>query len=137
MKPHVSVITLGVEDIARAKKFYGDGLGWPVHQDYDQWVSFVLDGGSTALGLYQWDALAADAGVPADGSGFRGLTFSYAVRAEDRVDEVLAEAERAGGTIIKPAESSQWGGYFGYFADPDGYLWKVAAGAGDEPFAAE
>jgi uncharacterized protein len=136
MKPHVSVITLGVEDITRAKKFYGDGLGWPIQQDYDQWVSFSLDGGSTALGLYRWDALADDAGVPADGSGFRGVTFSYIVRAEGRVDEVLAEAERAGGTIVKP-KTSQWGGYFGYFSDPDGYLWKVAAGAGGEPFAAE
>ena len=137
MKPHISVITLGVEDLDRARHFYGWGLGWPIHQDYPQWVSFTLDDGSTALGLYQWDALAADAGVPGEGSGFRGVTFSYIVRSEGHVDDVLAEAERAGGTLVRPADTSQWGGYFGYFADPDGYLWKVAASAGGEPFTAE
>jgi uncharacterized protein len=75
--------------------------------------------------------------VAADGTGFRGFAFNYIVRSEGRVDEVLAEAERAGGTMVKPAQTPQWGGHFGYFADPDGYLWKVAAGAGGEAFAAE
>jgi catechol 2,3-dioxygenase-like lactoylglutathione lyase family enzyme len=137
MKPHVSVITLGVEDLDRAKQFYGKGLGWPIRQDYPQWVSFGLGDGSSGLGLYRRDALADDAGVAADGSGFRAVTFSYLVSSDERVDEVLAEAERAGGTIVKPAQNAQWGGYFGYFADPDGYLWKVAAGAEGDPFAAE
>jgi predicted enzyme related to lactoylglutathione lyase len=137
MKPHVSVITLGVEDMDRAKKFYSEGLGWPIHQDYGEWVSFSLANGSSALGLYPRETLAADAGVAAQGTGFPGVTFSHIVRSDERVDEVLAEAERAGGSIVKPAESAQWGGYFGYFADPDGYLWKVATGAGGEPFAAE
>jgi catechol 2,3-dioxygenase-like lactoylglutathione lyase family enzyme len=63
-----------------------------------------------------------DAGVPPDGSGFRGVMFSYVVRSEERVDAVLAEAERAGGEVVKPAQQACWGGYFGYFADPDGYL---------------
>ena len=70
-----------------------------------------------------------------DGGGFRGVTFSYVVRSQERVDAVLAEAERAGGTIARPAQQAQWGGYFGYFADPDGNLWKVVAGDGDQPFA--
>jgi catechol 2,3-dioxygenase-like lactoylglutathione lyase family enzyme len=136
MNPHVSVITLGVRDMARAKRFYCEGLGWPVQQDYPQWVSFSLGNGSSALGLYAWDALAGDAGVAADGDGFRGVTLSYLVRADDRVAEVLAEAERAGGTVVKPAEKSPWGGASGYFSDPDGYLWKVASGgAGHQPFA--
>ena len=137
MKPHVSVITLGVSDLTRAKTFYRDGLGWPILQEQGAWISFSLGDGSTALGLYPWQALADDAGVPADGSGFRGITLSYVVTAEGRVDAVLDEAARAGGQIVRPAQRGPWGGYFGYFADPDGYLWKVAQSSGNEPFAAE
>jgi uncharacterized protein len=135
LKPHVSVITLGVRDLERAKRFYGKGLGWPVLQDYEQWVSFSLGDGGSALGLYAWDALAEDAGVAADGAGFRGFTLSYLVRSEDRVEAVLAEAERAGTTITKPAERSPWGGSSGHFTDPEGHVWKVASGTGDQPFA--
>jgi catechol 2,3-dioxygenase-like lactoylglutathione lyase family enzyme len=135
MNPHVSAITLGVRDLARAKQFYGEGLGWPIEQDYPQWVSFKMGEGSSMVGLYPWEALAGDAGLPADGSGFRGVTLSYIVRSEDRVAEVLAEAERAGATIVKPAERSQWGGASGFFADPDGFLWKVASGGGWAPFS--
>jgi Lactoylglutathione lyase and related lyases len=135
MNPHVSVITLGVRDLKGARQFYSEGLGWPIHQDYGEWVSFNLGDGSSVLGLIPWEMLAGDAGVPADGSGFRGFTLSYLVRSEDRVAEVLAEAERAGGTITKPAEQAPWGGCSGYFTDPDGYLWKVASGTGPQPFA--
>ena len=135
MNPHVSVITLGVRDLDRARQFYGEGLGWPTEQDYPQWVSFPINGGAVLLGLYAWDAAAAEAGVPADGTGFRGITLNYLVRTEERVAEVLAEAEKAGGTITKPAESAQWGGASGHFTDPDGYLWKVASGNGDQPYA--
>src|SRR3954462_14049684 len=103
MNPHVSGVTLGVRDLGRAKQFYHAGLGWPIQQDYGAWVSFSLGDGASMLGLYTWDTLAADAGVPADGNGFRGIAFSYIVRSEERVDAVLAEAERAGGTISKPA----------------------------------
>jgi uncharacterized protein len=135
MNPHVGAITLGVGDLDRAKRFYADGLGWPIQVDQGHFVSFRPAGGSSALALYPLEVLADDAGVPPDGSGFRGITFSYIVRSEERVDAVLAEAERAGGEIAKPAQRARWGGYFGYFADPDGYLWKVVAGAGDQPFA--
>jgi uncharacterized protein len=127
MNPHVSGITLGVRDVNRAKQFYSEGLGWPIQQEQGDWVSFILNNGTSTLGLLPWDALAYDAGVAADGSGFRGITFSYIVRSEERVDALLAEAERAGGKIAKPAERESWGGYSGYFADLDGYLWKVAA----------
>lgn len=128
MNPQVSAITLGVRDLGRAKRFYSDGLGCPIGQDQGGFVSFNLGSGSSALALYQRDALADDAGVAAEGSGFSGVTLSYVVDSTARVDEVMAQAERAGGTIAKPAQSAQWGGYFGYFADPDGYLWKVASG---------
>jgi catechol 2,3-dioxygenase-like lactoylglutathione lyase family enzyme len=129
MEPHVAVITLGVGDLGRARAFYRDGLGWPIHLEQDDWVCFLLGDGSTALALYPWDELADDARVPADGAGFRGVTLAQNVRSEERVDEVLAEAERAGGRIVKPAQRTSWGGYGGYFADPEGYLWEVATGA--------
>ncbi len=129
MNPQISAITLGVRDLNRAKQFYSEGLGCPIEQDQGGFVSFNLGNGSSALALYQLDALAADAGVASDGSGFRGITLNYIVLSPERVDEVLAQAKRAGGKIAKPAQRAQWGGYFGYFADPDGYLWKVASAA--------
>jgi uncharacterized protein len=137
MKPYVSVITLGVRDMSRARQFYKDGLGWPTLQDYGGWVCFALGNGASALGLFPWDDLAADVGVPAEGSGFRGVTLSYIVRSDLTVDRVLADAVSAGGTVVKPAQPGSWGGYYGSFADPDGYVWKVAAASGDEPFVAE
>jgi catechol 2,3-dioxygenase-like lactoylglutathione lyase family enzyme len=135
MNPHVSVITLGVRDLGRARQFYGEGLGWPIQQEQSDWVCFSLGNGSSALALYPWDALAEDAGVAPDGNGFRGITFAYNVRSEDRVDAVLAEAERAGGETVQPPRRTDWGGYSGYFADPDGYLWEVATGATQLPFS--
>jgi uncharacterized protein len=135
MKPHVAVITLGVRDLSEARRFYAEGLGWPVQQEDDNWVCFLLEGGATALALYPWDELAEDAAVPADGSGFRGITLAHNVRSEQRVEEVLTEAQAAGGTIVKRAQRTSWGGYGGYFADPEGYLWEVATGATQLPFS--
>lgn len=82
-----------------------------------------------------WDEKAADAGLSPDGSGFRGITLSYNVRSEARVDDVLADAERAGATITKPAAHTFWGGYSGYFSDPEGHLWEVQTGATLLPFS--
>jgi catechol 2,3-dioxygenase-like lactoylglutathione lyase family enzyme len=135
MNPHVAIITLGVRDFDRARAFYTDGLGWPVQQEDFNWVCFTLAGGTSALALYPWDALADDAKMPSDGSGFRGVTLAYNVRTEERVDAVLSEAERAGGKIVKHPERASWGGYSGYFADPEGYLWEVATGATQLPFS--
>jgi catechol 2,3-dioxygenase-like lactoylglutathione lyase family enzyme/predicted RNA-binding protein with PIN domain len=134
MKPHVAVITLGVRDLARARRFYHEGLGWPIQQEDDNWVCFSL-GGASALALYPWDELAEDATVPRDGSGFRGITLAHNVRSKERVETILAEAERAGGRIVKPAQPTSWGGYGGYFADPEGHLWEVATGATQLPFS--
>jgi catechol 2,3-dioxygenase-like lactoylglutathione lyase family enzyme len=124
----VTAIMLGVQDLNRSKKFYGDGLGCTIDQDHPTFVSFNLGDGSSSLALYQWDAAAQDAGVSPEGSGFRGVSFHFIVSSSRTVDEVLRQAEGAGGSVVKEAAASPFG-YFGYFADPDGYLWKVAAGA--------
>jgi uncharacterized protein len=135
MKPHVAVITLGVRDLKRARKFYSEGLGWPIQQEDYNWVCFLLGDGASSLALYPWDELAEDARVPAEGSGFRGVTLAHNVRSRERVDEILIEAQRAGGAIVKEAQPTSWGGYGGYFADPEGYLWEVATGATQLPFS--
>jgi catechol 2,3-dioxygenase-like lactoylglutathione lyase family enzyme len=123
----VSTIMLGVQDLDRSKRFYGDGLGCAIDQDYPHFVSFDLGDGSSSLALYQRDAAAQDAGVPSEGSGFRGVSFHYIVPSREAVDEVIGKAVAAGGGVAREAAAVQWG-YFGYFSDPDGHLWKVAAG---------
>ncbi|HYS97750.1 MAG TPA: VOC family protein [Candidatus Dormibacteraeota bacterium] len=129
MNPQITAILIGVKDLNRSKRFYGEGLGCPIDKDYPQFVSFQLGDGSSEFGLYPREALAADAGVAPEGSGFTGVTFHFIVASNKEVDDVIGQAERAGGKVVKPAQASQWGGYFGYFSDPDGYLWKVAAPA--------
>lgn len=135
LKPHIAIIGIGVRDFERAKGFYRDGLHWPILQEQGEWVCFSLGDGTSALTLYPWDQLAADAGVPAEGSGFRGITFSYNVRSEQRVSDVLAEARDAGAKITKSAERTPWGGFSGSFADPEGNVWEVATGAAKLPFS--
>jgi len=127
MNPQITAILIGVKDLEGSKRFYGEGLGCPIDKDYPQFVSFKLGNGSPEFGLYPREALAADAGVDPKGSGFTGVTFHYIVSSTAEVDELIGQAERAGGTVVKAAQGSQWGGYFGYFSDPDGYLWKVVA----------
>ena len=125
----VSVIMLGVADVARAKKFYVDGLGCAVEQDYPGYVKCTLGEGSSALVLYEWAAAAKDAGVSAEGSGFRGASFHYLTDTREEVDDVIRAAVAAGGSVVNEAVGAKWGGYSGYFSDPDGYLWKVATEA--------
>jgi uncharacterized protein len=127
MSLQVTAIMLAVQDLARSRTFYGDGLGCTIDKDFPRFVSFDLGGGSSSLALYPIQAAADDAGVPADGSGFRGVSLHFIVASTEAVQEVMANAEAAGGSIVKQAAASPWGGYFGYFGDPDGYLWKVAA----------
>ncbi|TMK79337.1 MAG: glyoxalase [Actinobacteria bacterium] len=128
MGVQVSAIMLGVEDLARSKAFYGEGLGCAIDQDYPNFVKFTLGDGSSSLALYEREAAAQDAGVPSEGSGFRGVSFHYIVASKEAVDEVMAQAVAAGAGVVKAEEGAQWG-YFGYFSDPDGYLWKVASGS--------
>jgi len=122
----VTAIMIGVEDLARSKKFYGEGLGCTIDQDHPNFVSFNLGDGSSSLALYEREAAAQDAGVSSEGSGFRGVSFHYIVPSNEAVDEVMESAVAAGGSLVKEAAAAQWG-YSGYFSDPDGYLYKVAA----------
>jgi uncharacterized protein len=124
VRQHVSIITLGVRDVGRARTFY-ERLGWEVTAQENEWISFKFGDGSSALALYPWDGLAGDAGMSADGAGFRGVTLAYGVGSEKRVDEIMGDAARAGAMIVKPAGETFWGGYNGYFADPDDHLWEV------------
>ncbi len=126
MALQVTTIMLGVEDLARSKKFYVDGLGCAIEQDYPTFVSIGLGGGSSSLALYPKEAAAQDAGVSPEGSGFRGVSFHFIVPSREEVDEVLGQATSAGGDVVKEPTATGWG-YFGYFSDPDGYLWKVAS----------
>jgi catechol 2,3-dioxygenase-like lactoylglutathione lyase family enzyme len=129
MPLQVTTIMLGVEDLARAKKFYAEGLGCAIANDYPAFVSLDLGSGSSSLALYERGAAAAEAGVSPEGSGFRGVSFHYIVDSRQAVDEIMASALAAGGAIVKEAAGAQWGGYSGYFSDPDGYLWKAATSA--------
>ena len=126
MDPHITLITLGVEDVDRSIAFYRDGLGLPMQDREGDGAPafFPLDG--TWLSLFPRESLAADATVGADGTGFSGITIAHNVETRDRVDAVIDEAERAGGVVVKPPQEADWGGYSGYFADPDGHLWEVA-----------
>ncbi|KAB1911472.1 MULTISPECIES: VOC family protein [unclassified Micromonospora] len=136
MKAHVSSILLGVRDMERSKRFYTEGLGWTIAQDYGVSVFFAPDGGSP-VGFYGRDGLAEQVGASPEGGGFSGLVLTYVVRSEGRIDEVMAEAEKAGATILKPAGPLPWGGYGGSFADPDGYIWSLGYSAQGEnqPYA--
>ena len=125
MDQRITMVTLGVADMARARRFYCEGLGWRQSAASNESVSFIEAGG-VVFGLYGRAALAADAGVPEAGSGFRGVALAHNVGSEADVDRVLDEAVAAGATLVKPGEKVFWGGYSGYFADPDGHLWEVA-----------
>jgi catechol 2,3-dioxygenase-like lactoylglutathione lyase family enzyme len=124
MQPRISMITLGVRDMERAVDFYGQGLGFPRMESPPEVAFFTLNG--SWLGLYGRDALAEDATVSAAGSGFAGFALAHNVESEESVRDVLAQAVEAGATLVKPAQKVFWGGYSGYFADPEGYLWEVA-----------
>lgn len=124
MKPKIGMITLGVSDLERETRFYRDGLGLPQHGNYPGVTFFALNG--TWLGLYPRTDLARDAQVDAAGTGFRGFSLAHNVASKEEVDAVLLEAEKAGGKIEKQAKDAEWGGYSGYFSDPDGFLWEVA-----------
>ena len=125
MRQKLNLITLGVNDMAKAINFYEKGLGWKKSSASQDDISFFQLGG-IVFSLYPRTLLAKDAAVDEKGSGFSGITLSHNTKSEQEVDEVLKEVERLGAMIIKPAEKVFWGGYSGYFKDPDGHLFEVA-----------
>jgi predicted lactoylglutathione lyase len=124
MEQRVSLITLGVADLHRSRDFY-ERLGWKRSNAKAEEIVFFQAGGM-ALALYPRVSLAKDANVSPDGEGFGGITLAYNTRTREEVDSVLAQAEAAGAKLLKPAQETFWGGYDGYFSDPDGFLWEVA-----------
>ena len=124
MQPVINMITLGVKDLAVATTFYQNGLGFPKIAIDSEGVSFFELAGAW-LSLFPWEELAKDAGVSPAGSGFRGMALAQTVASEAKVDAILAQAVSAGGKLIKPGQKVFWGGYSGYFADPDGHKFNV------------
>jgi catechol 2,3-dioxygenase-like lactoylglutathione lyase family enzyme len=140
MKPRISVLTLGVGDLERSLRFYRDGLGLPtrgiVGTEFEHGaVAFFDLQPDTKLALFGRGDLARDAGLPGFGPAPGAFSLGHNVGSRDEVDAVMRQAEQAGATMIKPAQATFWGGYAGYFADPDGHLWEIVYNPGFIPQA--
>ena len=131
MKPRITLITLGVDDLERALRFYRDGLGWRTEGvvgeqfEYGAVVFFHLQPG-LKLALWPHKSIARDAGLPLTGPSAANVVLAHNVSSRAEVDSVMKEAQAAGATIVKSAQDAFWGGYTGYFQDPDEHLWEVA-----------
>lgn len=130
MEPRISLITLGVADLQRSLRFYRDGLRLPTTWNGDRGVVFFQTSG-TCLSLYPYEKLAEDVAPEflVERAKFSGITLAHNVREKSEVDALLSQAVAAGARLEKPAQDTFWGGYSGYFSDPDGYLWEIAWGA--------
>jgi catechol 2,3-dioxygenase-like lactoylglutathione lyase family enzyme len=126
VNPKIDTITIGVTDVSRARHFYEDGFGLPVRQADGECVTLGFGGESSALELCPWDALAGDAGMSPESSGFRGFTLSYIVEQAADVDDMLTRLVHAGGEISKLPKFAFWG-YSAHVTDPSGHLWKIAS----------
>jgi catechol 2,3-dioxygenase-like lactoylglutathione lyase family enzyme len=130
VKPRITVLTLGVTDLDRSLRFYRDGLGLPTQGiigtefEYGAVAFFDMQPGMQ-LAIWPRESIAHDSGLPVSPPGSTNLTLGHNVASREEVNDVMAQAERAGATIVKPAQPTFWGGYAGYFQDPDGHLWEV------------
>jgi len=130
MKPRVTVITLCVDDLERSLKFYRDGLGLKtegiIGKEFEHGaVAFFALQAGLKLAIWPRKSLAHDSGLPLDAPSATELSLGHNVSSKAEVDAVMAQAKRAGALIVKPAQDTFWGGYAGYFQDPDGHLWEV------------
>lgn len=138
IEPRMSLITLGVSDLSVSYKFYKDGLGFPTGTQFNKPEDGVVFFKTryTVLSIFPYENLVKDIGLELNGEAstqsrpkFSGITIAHNVREKSDVDKVLALASVAGGKVVKPGKDAFWGGYSGYFSDPDGYIWEVAWGA--------
>jgi catechol 2,3-dioxygenase-like lactoylglutathione lyase family enzyme len=130
MKPRITLITLAVDDLERAVRFYRDGLGLPtqgiVGTEFEHGAVAFFDLQGLKLALWPRASLAHDSGLPAGSRSATDFCLAHNVSSREEADAVMAQAQAAGATIVKPAHDTFWGGYAGYFHDPDGHLWEVA-----------
>lgn len=137
MKPYVTLITLGVDDLERSVAFYRDGLGFPTQGiigtefEHGAVAFFNLQPG-LKLALWPRKSLAADSGLPLQGGSSLEISLGHNVASSQEVDAVMQQVEQAGGTLVKAAQATFYGGYAGYFQDPDGHVWEVAFNPGFE-----
>jgi catechol 2,3-dioxygenase-like lactoylglutathione lyase family enzyme len=124
MDPRISIITLGVEDLQRSIEFYRDGLGLPMKENGDEIAFFTTS--STWLSLYPLEKLRLDVGVSSEGSGFGAFTLAHNLNSKEEVDSLMEHAIQSGARLIKQPQDADWGGYSGYFSDPDDFLWELA-----------
>ncbi|MDH5655394.1 MAG: VOC family protein [Spirochaetia bacterium] len=124
MKPRISMIALGVRDLQKSIEFYRDGLGFPKLDSPPEVAFFNLNG--TWLGLANRESLAKDSGVSPEGYGYNSFNLAHNVSSEGEVDQVMEQALSGGAELVRKPEKKVWGGYSGYFKDPDGNLWEIA-----------
>ena len=125
MQPRVDFISLGVRSVAASRRFYVDGLGWPVHREVPGEVVFIQANHGLILSLWDAGQMQAEAAVDAP-AAVPCVTLSHNVGSSEQVDQVMAQAESAGAAVVAPPKTQPWGGYTGYFADPDGFRWEIA-----------
>lgn len=125
MQPRVDFISLGVRSVAASRRFYVDALGWPVHREVPDEVVFIQANHGLVLSLWDAAQMRAEAAVDAP-SAVPCITLSHNVGSADEVDRVMAQAEAAGAAVVAAPKTQPWGGYTGYFADPDGFRWEIA-----------
>jgi catechol 2,3-dioxygenase-like lactoylglutathione lyase family enzyme len=125
MEQRLSMVTLGVSDLARSREFYEQGLGWQSVNPDNKAIAFY-QAGALVVGMLPRTEIVQDGNLEDTGSGYGGISLAHNVATPGEVDALLAEAEAAGATILKRAQRTAWGGYSGYFADPDGHPWEVA-----------